>query len=146
MKSKIVDVIDESFHEMEFEIISDAGKAIKKDEEAEKEEIIDALKRELLKNGLAVNGIEEIVKAAEEEKIDILLVGDGMKIAGWKCEKCNVIGIGIKKRCPYCGHETTSVDVVEEVIELAERSNARIEFFNGELKKFGGIAALLRYK
>ncbi len=146
IQDKIIDIIDESFHEMEPEIISDAGMVIKKDEEAEKKEILDMLKKELLKNGLAVHGIEETIKAAEEEKIDVLLVGNKMKIRGWKCERCNVIGIGIKQRCPYCGHETTSVDVVEEVIELAERSDARIEFFNGELKKFGGIAALLRYK
>ena len=109
--------------------------------------MLETLKAEILENGLAVYGADETMDAAKDGKVSILLVNEGVKIAGWKCEKCQVAGIGAREKCPYCGRETTKVDIIEEIVELAERSDARVEFFNSKmLHDIGDIAALLRYK
>jgi len=147
IRSEVIDVIDENFNEMKPKIISDANRITEKDEKEEKEDIMETLKADILGNGLSVYGIEETMDAVKNGKVSILLVAEGMEIAGWKCERCQVVGIGTRKQCPYCGHDTADVDVIEELVELAEKNDSRIEFFdNDTLKEIGGVAALLRYK
>ena len=147
IQDKIIDIIDENFYEMESKIIFDTEDIVEKNEEKEKEEMIETLETEVLRNGLAVYGVEETMEAVRNGKVNLLFITRGMKIAGWKCERCKVMGIGMKKQCPYCEHRTTNIDLIEEIIELAESSDARTEFFDNKLlEDIGGIAALLRYK
>ncbi len=147
VKSKVIDIIDEDFDEVESKIISDAEDAVERNEKEEKEEIMKTLKTEILRNGLAVYGIKETMNALKDGKVNVLLITEDMKIAGWKCERCQVVGIGKRKYCPYCGHSTTDVDVIEELVELAEKKDSRTEFFDDDtLRDIGGVAALLRYK
>jgi len=147
LRDKVIGVIDENFYEVESKIISDAEDMVEKDEEKEREELVETLKADILRNELAVYGIEETMDVVKNGQVSMLLVAEGLKIAGWKCERCQVAAIGTKEKCPYCGHDTTGVDIVEEIVELAEKSDSRIEFFDDKmLRDIGGIAALLRYK
>ena len=41
-----------------------------------------------------------------------------------------IIEPGFRERCPYCGSGTSEADVVEEIIEFAERTDAEIEFLD----------------
>jgi peptide subunit release factor 1 (eRF1) len=51
------------------------------------------------------------------------------------------------KKCPYCGNETSEVDIIEEIIEFAERTDAKIEFTDDEeISKLGHVGAILRFK
>ena len=81
-------------------------------------------------------------------QIELLLVGKDHKVAGWICENCQAVDSGVKKECPYCGKRTSEVDVIEEIIEFAERMDTKIEFVddNPTLDELGGIGGLLRYK
>jgi len=147
VKNMVIDIIDENFDEMESKIISDAEDAVERHEEEEKRDVMETLKEEILRNGLAVYGIEETMDALKDGKVNILLITKDMEIAGWKCERCQVVGIGKRKYCPYCGHSTTDVDVIEELVELAEKNDSRMEFFDDDmLRDIGGVAALLRYR
>ncbi|KAA0009724.1 MAG: hypothetical protein FE037_05155 [Thermoplasmata archaeon] len=63
------------------------------------------------------------------------------------CERCQLVDIGRKERCPYCGSEVSEVDVIEEIVEFCERFDSRVIFCEDEsLHELGGIAALLRYR
>ena len=55
--------------------------------------------------------------------------------------------LGMRKKCPYCNNKTSEVDVLEEILEFAERSGTNIEFVdqNPLLEELGGVGALLRY-
>jgi len=147
LQGKVIGTIDENFYEAESKVISDAEDVVEKDEEKEREEVMETLKADILRNELAVYGIKETMDAVKNGQASMLLVTEGLRVAGWKCERCQVAGTGIKEKCPYCGHDTTDVDVVEEIVELAEKNDSRIEFFDNKmLQDIGGMAALLRYK
>ncbi len=53
----------------------------------------------------------------------------------------------LKKHCPYCGKKTSQVDMLEEIIEFAERTDAEVEFTDDEeIANLGHVAGLLRFK
>jgi peptide chain release factor subunit 1 len=108
---------------------------------------VQSLKEEILKDGLAVYGIKETLTAAKNGQIELLIVEKDFKKPGWICEKCQTVEVGKKTSCPYCGKTASNVDIIEEIIEFAERTDADIEFSDDEvLKNIGHIGAILRYK
>jgi len=144
VKEKIISTLDAKFGE---DVISQSEEAIEDERMIEKKYILQSLVDEILKNGLAVSGIEESIKAIKNGQMEMVLIKDGLAIKGWKCEKCQIFDAGSIETCPYCGSKTTSVDVIEEIVELAERMDTHIEFIDDEiLDKLGGVAGFLRYK
>lgn len=142
---RIVDVIDVDMDEEES--IKESLKIISENEEMESHKMTHQLKEEILKNGLAVYGFEETLKAARNGQIDVLLVEKDYKLKGCLCEHCQILKSGPIKECPVCGGPTTEADVIEEIIEFAERTDANIEFTDDEeITKLGHIAGLLRFK
>ena len=76
-----------------------------------------------------------------------LLIEKNYKKRGWVCENCQVVEEGNKKTCPYCKNKTSVVDVIEEILEFAERTNANIEFTDDEdISNLGHVGAFLRFK
>ena len=148
IKSKIVDVIDMDFDEAEDRLVSKAEEIVLEDEKATSERNVSRLSAEILRNGLAVHGLKETMEAVIKGQIELLLVSKGYKIRGWICEKCQAVDSGVKDRCPYCGSRTSEVDVIEEIIEFAERTDTKIEFVgdNPILAELGGVGGLLRFK
>jgi len=148
LKSKIVDVIAMDFGEAEERLVLKAEEIVLEDEKETSERNVSRLRAEILRNGLAVYGLKETSEAVINGQMELLLVSKGYKIMGWICEKCQVVDSGVKDRCPYCGSKTSEVDVVEEIIEFAERTDTKIEFVedNPILDELGGVGGLLRYK
>ena len=76
----------------------------------------------------------------------MLIIEKDYKLKVCLCEQCQILNAGPVKNCPICGGKTTESDVIEEIIEFAQRTNARIEFTDDEfLEKLGHIGGLLRY-
>ncbi len=148
IKSKIVDVIDMDFDEAEGRLISKAEEIVLEDEKETSEQNVSRLRDEILRNGLAVQGLKETGEAVIKGQIELLLVSKGYKVRGWICEKCQTVDSGLKDKCPYCGSRTSEVDVIEELIEFAERTDTKIEFVedNPILAELGGVGGLLRFK
>ena len=109
--------------------------------------IFQHLKEEILKEGLAVHGIDATKKAVKNGQAELLLVEKDYKPRGWVCEHCQITDEGIVTTCPNCGNRTSEVDIIEEIIVLAERTDTIVEFTaNQEIKGLRHVAALLRYK
>ena len=105
------------------------------------------LKQEILRDGLAVYGPEETLQAVKNGQVELLIIEKDFKLRGWLCENCQTVGRGKKLKCPYCDNKTSDVDVLEEILEFAERTDADIEFTDDEeIAKLGHIGAILRYK
>ena len=105
------------------------------------------LKQEILKDGLAVYGIEETLTAARNGQVELLLIEKDYKPKGWICEHCQLAETGTVKKCPNCGNNVSEVDVLEEILEFAKRTNATVEFTSDpELADLGHVGALLRFK
>jgi peptide chain release factor subunit 1 len=148
LKSKIADIIDMDFNDDEGILVSKAMGLVMEDNREKNELDVSRLKDEILKNGLAVYGLKETKEAARNGQLGLLLVGKGHKINGWACESCQAVGAGIESKCSCCGGKTSEVDVIEEIVKLAERTGAKIEFIedNSLLDSLGGIGGLLRFK
>jgi len=118
--------------------------------ENERQESIDAIKRlkqEILKEDLAVYGINETLNAERNGQVELLILQKDFKPQGWICEHCQIIEEGIKNPCPYCGLKTSEVDVIEEILEFAQRTNAEIEFTDDEeIRDLGHVGGILRFR
>jgi len=144
----IIDVVDVDIKKPDKYVIDHATSLVLKAEDDEGHTGIEVLRHEILTDGLAVYGIKEIIKASKNGTIDTLFINKNNKLRGWICEKCQLVDVGHSKKCPNCKSKTSEVDVIEEVIEFASRSDAELEFVehNKFLESLGGVGGLLRYK
>ena len=136
-----VDIDDESglFNETH-EIMTEKGKQ-------EHRRLLKLIQTEILKNGLAVYGIKDTLTAVKNGQVEALLVEKDVKQKGWICEQCQILEDGISSVCPRCGKKTSEVNIIEEIIKIAERTDAIVEFSQDEnLKKIGPVVGLLRFK
>ncbi|MBS3778441.1 MAG: hypothetical protein KGY50_04020 [Candidatus Thermoplasmatota archaeon] len=146
IKEKIVDVIDVDISD-EHEVLTQSLTIISEKEAGKSTHAVELLKQEILKNGLAVYGFDETLNAARNGQIDVLIVEKDYHLKGCLCEHCQILKAGPIKDCPVCGMPTTESDVIEEIIEFAERTDATIEFTDDEeISNLGHIGGLLRYK
>lgn len=118
--------------------------------EREKEEaLVRELEGAIMKGDPASYGVEEIIDALETGRAALVLVLEGTKILGWKCENCQNLKANERppETCPKCGLNASDVNVVEEIFELAEKTGAVTEFVKDSpfLESIGGIGAILRY-
>lgn len=146
LQKKIIGIIDVDINE-EKDLLKESIEFMSKEGKKEKIHIIQQLKREILRDGLAVYGVMETMRAVKNGQAEIVLIEKSYSIKGWICEKCQIVEKGNAKICPYCGGHTSEVDVIEELIEFAERMETHVEFIdNEEIRKIGHVGALLRYK
>ena len=146
IKDKIVDIIDISIED-EQKLLNESFNLISEKEQIQSSEAVKQLKQEILKDGLAVYGIIETLEAVKNGQVDILIIEKDFKSRGWICENCQVVEEGNIKKCPYCSNKTSEVDVLEEILEFAERTNATIEFTDDkEISNLGHVGAILRFK
>lgn len=119
-----------------------------KQERADELEFWEIVKNRYLSGGLAVVGLEPVLKAAREFRIDKLIISENLKITGVRCNQCEHLYYRQPEKCIECGNQSfIPVDLAEEIIELVEKSSGLIEFTPEipELNQSGGIAATLRF-
>jgi peptide chain release factor subunit 1 len=122
------------------EIMSEKGKQ-------EHRRLIELIQTEILKNGLAVYGVKDTLAAVKNGQVEALLVEKEVTQKGWICEHCQIIEDGTVSVCPRCGKNTSEVNIIEEIIKIAEHTGAIVEFSPDEnLKKIGPVVGLLRFK
>jgi peptide chain release factor subunit 1 len=146
LKSKIIDIIDVSIDD-ENKLLKESIHLISEKEKRDSHDAVMHLKSEILKDGLAVYGVQETLQAVKNGQVELLIIEKDYKIPGWICENCQVVEEGKKELCPYCGKNTSQVDILEEILEFAERTDAEIEFTDDEeIKNLGHIGGILRFK
>jgi len=97
----------------------------------------------------AVVGLEPVLEALNEARVETLVVPFGLFADGVQCEHCGRLDVS-GGRCPTCGHAMHRVpDVVEASVEVALSQDAAIEtltFHNEDPDAgFHDIGAILRY-
>ena len=146
LQERLVQLIDIDIND-ERELLKESISLISDDEKQRSREAVQRLKEEILKDGLAVYGVEETLEAVKNGQVELLIIQKDFKIRGRICENCQVVNTGNKKTCPYCGKKTSGVDVLEEILEFAERTDAKIEFTDDEeISNLGHVGAILRFK
>jgi len=127
-------------------LISQFTELAKKEEGEREGEDVDRLRKELMNGTLAMTGVHDILDAAEQGRIETLLVLEGHQQPGLKCEPCNAYMRKAGQSCPECGGSGNDVELMNEAVEAAIRISAHVEFTDHPLlNDLGGLAAILRW-
>jgi len=145
LNDRIVDVLDISIDD-EKELLKQSVRLISVKEQQKSHESLTQLKEEILKEGLAAYGFDDTLQAVKNGQVELLIVQKDYKIKGWVCEHCQVVRKGKVHKCPSCENMVSEVDVIEEILEFAKRTDAEIEFVDDpEIDNLGHVGAILRY-
>lgn len=128
------------------ELVSRFSRLAMDEEAAESARALDAFRRELRKGEMAMAGAFDVVRAARDGRVALLMVLKDHKAGGAKCE-AHQSYFEAGATCHACGEKGTQVDLLNEAVEHAVRSEARIEFVTDAplIRAAGGLGALLRW-
>ncbi|MEX2583628.1 MAG: Vms1/Ankzf1 family peptidyl-tRNA hydrolase [Gemmatimonadota bacterium] len=113
----------------------------------ESQELLQLVRERVRQDYLATAGFQSTLQALQEGKVDTLVIAQDQEREGARCTQCGFVFAKNAEKCPYDGSPMEGgVDVVEEVIRLAESHGSEIEFVPAsEAGDFAGVAALLRF-
>lgn len=130
------------------EEIRSAALQVEADVERRKEaELVSRLRDAVGSHNRGVAGLDDVLRALVERRVETLLVSHGYTHPGWRCPSCDHI-CRVGRSCPVCETQMNAVDdVVEEAVEeaLAQSCDVEICVGNADLDVLGQIGALLRY-
>jgi len=101
-----------------------------------------------LRGGLGIVGIDAVVAAAQQGRVETAVVDRTYKPEGRRCRECEHLEPRVVEACPACGSKSVfAVDLVSDLVDLLERTSATIDFADPipTLTDAGRVAALLRY-
>jgi peptide subunit release factor 1 (eRF1) len=118
-------------------------------EELEEEREAAALDR-LGEGGRAALGLQDVLRALNERRVECLLVDERFDSPGTSCPECGWLGPDGERTCPVDGRELERLeDLTEAAIELTLQQSAEILAIRRRREELaeraGGIAALLRF-
>ena len=117
-------------------------------ERRSEEDLWEQIRRNYLRGGLGTVGLEDVLAAAREGRIDTMIVSRTFKPVGRRCRECDHLDVGQVEACSACGATSLyEIDVVNELVEMLEKTGASVDFADPipALTEVGEIAALLRY-
>lgn len=115
--------------------------------EREEAEAVDLLRERIRESHKAVGGFPATLEQLQEGKIETLIIARDKDVKGGRCEKCSFLLARTEGTCPYCGGDVSDgVDLVEEMVRMAEEQKARVGFVGAStLEDVGGVGGLLRF-
>ena len=120
------------------------------DRERERE-ALDRLQEGVSKGNRGAAGLDDVLNALNERRVETLLLSAGFTAAGCSCPQCNSVYAHNGGACPADGTELDCRDdVIESAVHLALEQSAAVlrigdEDHSNELRSHGSIAAVLRF-
>jgi peptide chain release factor subunit 1 len=113
------------------------------------QDLLERIEAGLATGGRGVAGLQDVLLAVHERRVDTLAVQEGFTAKGTRCPQCGWMGVSAGGQCPADGTMTDKVDnIVETAVARAFGQDARVRYFpadNLDLEQKGSIAALLRF-
>ncbi|MFH1773762.1 MAG: peptide chain release factor aRF-1 [Methanobacteriota archaeon] len=173
VQTKVLGIIDTSYTD-DFgirELVDNASEIFKDLEVTKEKNLVQRFLSEVVRDhGLAAYGEKEVRDFLKKGAVDMLLVSEEVEsfrvaITCSNCDHAESITVHnlktfekelAEKACPKCNEKSLGTDefksTLDELTELAGRTGANIEVISTEtedgqqLKAFGGIAAILRFR
>jgi peptide chain release factor subunit 1 len=176
LKNKILDTIDTAYVEEQGakEVVEKAPEIMRKVRYIEEKQIMQQFLYDVGHDtGLITYGEAEVRRALESGAVKMLLLSEGLDLlrVTIKCSACgyqeqHTVKVPmlssfeqglVGKPCPKCQAPSLTIldkeDIVDNLAQLAEYSNAEVEVISSETEEgqmlknaFGGVAAMLRFK
>ena len=120
-----------------------AAEAISAHERKLQEELL-----ERLQGGRSATGLEDVLKALNERRVEALLIDEGHSEPGVECPQCGWLGPPAVAQCPADGTDVEERDdVVADATRAAITQSARVAVVHDDdrLEELGSIGAVLRF-
>jgi peptide subunit release factor 1 (eRF1) len=110
-------------------------------------EVVVQVRDRVVHDYMATAGFQGTLSALQEGRVDTLLLARDQRRDGVRCAQCGFVFARELEACPYDGSTAmTGVDVVEEMVRMAEGQGVTVAFADpGEVADLKGAGALLRY-
>lgn len=114
-------------------------------------EALDRVQEGVSKGNRGAAGLDDVLAALNERRVETLLLSQGFSAAGCSCPQCNSVYSQNGGACPADGTELDCRDdVIESAVHLALEQSAAVlrvgdEDHLNELRSHGSIAAVLRF-
>ena len=92
--------------------------------------------------------LEETLSAVHQGRVLTLLVSEGFRAPGRRCQSCGFVTSKKLQACPFCGGKFEPIsDAVELVVRKVMQSGGDVEILHDKraLQEHGHLGALLRY-
>ena len=129
-------------------VIRDRALKVVEEFEAKREaELADAAITAAAKNSHGVVRLDRVLTAAHAGQVQRLLVAEGYKAEGYRCQQCGYLAVVPAERCAFCGGILEQIpDAVEAAISKVIEQGGRVDIVREhETLNEVGVAALLRY-
>jgi len=126
-------------------------KAIKVGQAAEIQQEIQLVKKVVTsasKGKAGVLGLDDTLHAIKEKRVQLLLIREGYREPGKRCQSCGYLTSSSMDTCPYCDGKLEEVaDTIEVAVRNVIRSAGDVEIIrrDQDITGFNQIGALLRY-
>jgi len=129
------------------EILSKAMEIGAKAEQNREIQLVERLITQTAKRNLAIVGLESVLSAVSESRVQTLVIHHDFHVSGYRCPDCKVITSHPEVKCDHCAEPAEEVqDIVALAISLTLESGGEIEVVNNnQLFNAGQIGAFLRY-
>jgi peptide subunit release factor 1 (eRF1) len=109
--------------------------------------LLDELRGRLGRQDRSAAGLDAVLDALTDRRVERLLVSGGYHQVGWSCAACGALA-KVGPRCPRCGEAMREEqDVVAAAVDAALTASCRVDVCDGsaDLDVLGRIGALLRF-
>lgn len=126
-------------------------RAIEVGKQAEKRRevlIVESVMTGAAKGRGAVIRLDDTLSAVHEGRVQTLIIREGFRAPGYRCQGCGYLTAHQLDICPFCGKSFEQIpDAVEMAVREVMQEGGEVEVVhnNDGLINFGGIGALLRY-
>ena len=130
-------------------VLGAAAPLLERFEEDREREALDRMDEGSRAGGRAAAGLEDVLEALNEHRVEALLLEERFSEAGTECPECGWLGPAAPESCPADGTPLEHRDdITEAAVELALRQSAEVLPVRRQperLDEAGGIGALLRF-
>jgi peptide subunit release factor 1 (eRF1) len=129
--------------------VLEAARPVMEEHERQAErDALDRLQQGVGAGGRGVAGLEDVLNALNERRVETLLLEDRFQMPGQACPQCGSLFTDGVTACPADETPTDPLaDVVEEAVELAVSQSADVHItrHHDDLEQMGGVGAVLRF-
>lgn len=130
------------------EILARAMEVGSEAEKRRQKQLVSAVITGAAKGRGGVVNMEHTLSAVHEGRVQTLLIRDGLRMGGCRCQGCGYVTVQRLNSCPFCGSEFEGVpDVVEMAVRKVIGSGGDVQVLHDDdaLSDYEHIGALLRY-
>ena len=127
------------------------GRALQVGQEAERHKqtkLIQTIITSEAKGRQGVINLEDTLNAVHDGRVQTLVIRDGYRAPGFRCQGCGYLTTEELSNCPFCNSSFEQIsDAVELAVRRVMRDGGEVEVLHNieEQKDFDQVGALLRY-